>query len=82
MIEEKQRHGDILDIASDTAQNLVDDAMAAARLRAEKEAAVLGKPGWQCLSCGSELFELARFCDADCSADWQREQDARRRNGR
>lgn len=81
MIEEKQRFGDHLDAATETAQLLVDDAMAHARRQAERDAHALGAPGWACLSCGAELFELGRFCDADCSADWQREQDAKRRNG-
>lgn len=81
MIEEKERRGDMLDAATDTAQDLLDDALADAKRKAEAEARVSGKPGWACMHCGEELFELGRFCDIDCSADWQREQDAKRRNG-
>ncbi|MEW6772300.1 MAG: hypothetical protein AB1330_13130 [Bacillota bacterium] len=38
-------------------------------------------PAGECLSCGAPLKDGRRWCDADCRDDWQREQDAIRRNG-
>ncbi len=34
-----------------------------------------------CLNCGAPLKDGLRWCDAHCRDDWQREQDAIRRNG-
>lgn len=35
-----------------------------------------------CYNCDSKLAPENLFCDADCRDDWEREQAAKRRNGR
>jgi len=72
--------GDVIDQANEAAALFLGDALAGAKRKAEAERLALGEPGWHCLFCDAELIELGRFCGTDCSADWQREQDAKRRN--
>ena len=38
-------------------------------------------PRGECLFCEEPLPYPHRFCDADCTRGWEREQEARKRNG-
>ncbi len=39
------------------------------------------KPIGVCLNCESEVGGGMLFCSHDCHEDWERREDARRRNG-
>ena len=80
-IPEHEKHPDFLDQANIAAQNMVSDGMAHVRRAAEREQQRLGKPTGFCLYCEAETMDpTARFCDAECSAAWQHEQDCLDRN--
>jgi hypothetical protein len=80
-IEGREHMPDLLDRAQYIAANLNIDALAKVRREAAELEAKLGRPTGFCMSCGALTDDLlARFCDHDCSSDWQREQDAARRN--
>lgn len=70
---------DIIDRASDSAETLLQDAIARQRRRsAEQHMPACGV----CCGCFSELKDPgARFCDVDCVRLFERDEDARRRNG-
>ena len=79
--EGREHMPDLLDRAQYVAANLTIDALSEVRRKAEELEAKIGRPTGFCMSCHALLDILAaRFCDLDCSADWQREQDARRRH--
>lgn len=66
---------DPVDYASCREAEILADALAAARR---------GAPGplatGRCLNCETELDDRRRWCDADCMGDWERRQEASRRN--
>lgn len=66
---------DPIDAASIREEEILADALAAARR---------GAPGplatGRCLNCETELDDRRRWCDADCMGDWERRQEASRRN--
>lgn len=69
---------DVIDRACDSAETLLQDAIARQRRKcAENHLPPCGK----CYGCFSELTGEARFCDRDCVNLYERDQDARRRNG-
>lgn len=80
--DDEQRAPDILDQATQRSMRAVDDAVAHARHEAERLKLRLGEPKGYCLFCDCETMDpTARFCDLECSEGWQREQDAKLRNG-
>lgn len=79
-IEGQEHMPDLLDRAAYIAANLNIDALARVRREAEKLEMRLGKPDGSCMHCSAPVPELARFCDDECAAGWQREDDARRRH--
>lgn len=40
------------------------------------------KPTGSCPYCGEKTLPIAVFCSIDCRDDWQKEQDAKKRNGK
>ncbi len=80
MTRETERHIDVLDQATQAAENLVADGLAHVRRAAERFA--LAPTGF-CLHCEAQVEDLTqRWCDQDCRDDWQREREAEQRNGR
>jgi hypothetical protein len=77
---------DEIDRANDAAQRILDAALADQAHRAQAGRELL--PAGACHSCGEPVKGDALFCPVDprfpgesCAADWQRDHDARRRNG-
>lgn len=79
MREQHERHTDILDTAAQTAQALLDDAIAHAR----RQQARMPPPDGHCMYCQAEIedFGIARFCDSECAAGWEHEQEVKRKQG-
>lgn len=70
---------DIIDRANDSADTLLQDAIARQRRRsAERHLPPCGS----CYGCFADLQDQgARFCDAECVRLFERDESARRRNG-
>lgn len=82
LTEDLEHLADQLDRGARSAMDAVNDGIAHVRRAAEQERARLGAPTGFCMFCDAETMDpTARFCDHECAADWQREQDAKRRNG-
>lgn len=65
----------VSDQASDTEALFLQAA-----LNAQRKQAVSLKFTGECLSCG-ETRKKGRFCDIDCRDDFERDENARLRNG-
>lgn len=65
---------DIVDIGNDRAQEILDDAIAAARRAASAPSEGTG----ECMFCSEALSDKRRWCDADCRDMWERLQVQRR----
>ncbi|MCG2592442.1 hypothetical protein LZ009_06560 [Ramlibacter sp. XY19] len=66
---------DEADLAFDSEQRHLSQALAAQRARARMQ------PTGMCLHCGTENLGNQLFCDADCAGDWEYEDTLRRRLG-
>ena len=71
-------HGDIADRADIAIQRELDAGLAAVRARAATATVTTGK----CFYCDDAVGEGMRFCDRDCAREFERQQAARRRNGK
>lgn len=68
---------DEADLAFDSEQSYLSQALAAQRLRTGGLKAI-----GHCHNCGSdEGIEARLFCDSDCAADWEYEDSLRKRLG-
>lgn len=67
---------DEADIANDRAQQDLDRALAAARSPVK-----VAEPTGSCFYCEEAVGEGRRFCDNDCSTDFEREKRLRARQG-
>lgn len=66
---------DIADITTDRAEHDAPYILAASRKRVPPPAC------GQCLFCDEPVEPAARFCDADCREDWERQQELARIKG-
>jgi hypothetical protein len=64
---------------ADKADEMIERQMAAAIKAIQGNTRM--RPIGLCYFCQSEVEGDARFCDKDCLADWQKEQDCKARNG-
>ena len=69
---------DLIDRANDAADTLLAAAIERQSLKAA-QAALL--PCGACYYCGDDVQGQKLFCDLEHGREWQREQDAYRRNG-
>lgn len=69
--------GDDVDRANDLIQREIDARRAAVHVAAARVPVTTGR----CFYCDEPVGMDKRFCSASCRDEWQREQDARRRNG-
>lgn len=62
---------------ADTADQTCEQTLTAALRRRHATLPAIGT----CYSCAELVEDGRRFCDADCLADWERVERARRLNG-
>lgn len=68
--------GDLIDRAAAHADAIREAAIAAARAASP---ALVARG--QCYNCEAQLANGLRFCDTYCMEDWQRQSDAKTRQG-
>lgn len=67
---------DEADVAGEFQEAFLASSLAAQRTKVSDSPKATGK----CLFCDEPIQPKARWCDKDCMDDWQREEDAKRRN--
>ena len=73
-----ERPSDLLDIAAETAQRVLDAQLEAHRQRTE----VVLRPKGMCYNCDEEFEQGNKtFCDTDCRDDYEYREDRRKANG-
>ncbi len=70
---------DLIDRANDAADMLLQDAIERRQLAAQKAPSIIACG--HCHNCTAPVAQGLQFCDSFCRDDWQRVQNARRRNG-
>lgn len=70
-------HGDIVDRAND----LVDLERESMQAAIQAQAAIRPAPTGRCFYCDEIVSDDRRFCDRECASGFEREQEARKRNG-
>lgn len=70
---------DVIDRANDAADLILQDAIERRQREAQCAPSLLACG--HCYGCNEPVPQGLQFCDSFCRDDWQRVQDARRRNG-